>query len=71
MCADGGVQDDEQDYDFPVWAGLLKTKLIVDGVVDDEHLCDGIERPEALANLTPGSPLEEYVRHNIKLLEKA
>ncbi|MEQ9444757.1 MAG: pyridoxamine 5'-phosphate oxidase family protein [Rhodospirillaceae bacterium] len=67
---DGGVQDAKEDYDFPVWAGLLKTKLVVEDVVEDERLCDGTERPAPLADLALGTALEDYVRSNIQLLDQ-
>ena len=41
--AGSGVDDDEEDYEIPVWAGVLPVTLSIAGMVDDERLLPGVE----------------------------
>jgi nitroimidazol reductase NimA-like FMN-containing flavoprotein (pyridoxamine 5'-phosphate oxidase superfamily) len=38
--------DDEEDYDLPVWAGVIPLKLVASAPVADPRLPEGIEVPE-------------------------
>lgn len=40
--ADQGVDDEEADYDIPVWAGVLPLTLATGALVDDERLQPGV-----------------------------
>jgi nitroimidazol reductase NimA-like FMN-containing flavoprotein (pyridoxamine 5'-phosphate oxidase superfamily) len=41
----GGPIDDEGDYDFPVWAGVIPLRLAAGDPIDDYRLLEGIEPP--------------------------
>lgn len=43
---EGPVIDDEEDYAFPVWAGVLPLNLVTGDPIDDSRLADGTEAPE-------------------------
>jgi nitroimidazol reductase NimA-like FMN-containing flavoprotein (pyridoxamine 5'-phosphate oxidase superfamily) len=45
----GGPNDDEEDYDFPVWAGVLPLKQMTEPPIADSRLTSGIEPPEYVA----------------------
>jgi uncharacterized protein len=42
----GPVIDDEEDYAFPVWAGVLPLNLVTGDSIDDSRLADGIGVPD-------------------------
>ena len=42
---EGGVIDDEEDYSYPVWAGLLPLNLVPGDPVNDSRLAEGTEVP--------------------------
>jgi len=42
----GPVIDDEEDYAFPVWAGVVPLNLVVSDPIDDSRLADGIGVPD-------------------------
>ena len=35
----GGVEDDAEDYAFPVWAGIIPLRLVADAPIRDDR-CD-------------------------------
>ncbi len=43
---DVGVNDEPEDYDLPIWAGIVPLKQVARPPVADEQLKDGIEVPE-------------------------
>ena len=43
---EGPVVDDEEDYTFPVWAGVLPLNLVAGDPIDDSRLVDGIGVPD-------------------------
>jgi nitroimidazol reductase NimA-like FMN-containing flavoprotein (pyridoxamine 5'-phosphate oxidase superfamily) len=43
---DTGVQDEPEDYDLPIWAGIIPVKQIVEAPISDTQLQEGIEVPE-------------------------
>jgi nitroimidazol reductase NimA-like FMN-containing flavoprotein (pyridoxamine 5'-phosphate oxidase superfamily) len=42
----GGVIDDEQDYGFPVWAGVIPLSTVAGSPLDDQRLLSGQTVPE-------------------------
>lgn len=42
----GPPLDDEEDYDFPVWAGVIPLRLIADEPLDDPRVSAGITAPK-------------------------
>lgn len=47
---EGPVIDDEEDYAFPVWAGVLPLNLVPGDATSDSRLAEGIELPEYIRN---------------------
>jgi hypothetical protein len=47
---EGPVIDDEEDYAFPVWAGVLPLNLVAGDPLDDSRLVQGTEVPEHVRN---------------------
>jgi uncharacterized protein len=47
---EGPVVDDEEDYAFPVWAGVLPIKLITGDPINDSRLDEKISIPEYVKN---------------------
>lgn len=47
-CRAGGTKEDAGDLDWPVWAGHIPIRQIVEGPIPDDHLRDGLA-PPALA----------------------
>jgi hypothetical protein len=47
---EGPVIDDEEDYAFPVWAGVLPLNLVTGDAINDSRLAEGIELPEYVRN---------------------
>lgn len=47
---EGPVIDDEEDYAFPVWAGVLPLNLVTGDPTSDARLAEGIEVPEYIRN---------------------
>lgn len=43
---EGPVIDDEEDYAFPVWAGVLPLNMVPGEATNDSRLAEGIELPE-------------------------
>jgi nitroimidazol reductase NimA-like FMN-containing flavoprotein (pyridoxamine 5'-phosphate oxidase superfamily) len=46
----GPPADDEEDYQLPVWAGVLPLRLATGDAVPDSRLRDGIELPQYISN---------------------
>jgi nitroimidazol reductase NimA-like FMN-containing flavoprotein (pyridoxamine 5'-phosphate oxidase superfamily) len=47
---EGPVIDDEEDYAFPVWAGVLPLNLVTGDPIDDSRLAQGTKVPEYVRN---------------------
>jgi nitroimidazol reductase NimA-like FMN-containing flavoprotein (pyridoxamine 5'-phosphate oxidase superfamily) len=44
-----GMPDDEdEDYDIPVWAGVLPVESALTGLLDDDRLIDGVEASDVV-----------------------
>jgi uncharacterized protein len=52
----GGPVDDEEDYDLPVWAGVLPLKLVPGAPVPDARLREAIPVPGHVAAWQRGRP---------------
>lgn len=48
---DGGPDDDEADYDLPVWAGVVPIRSVVEAPQDDDRLAAGIDQPDYLRSI--------------------
>ena len=48
----GPVVDDEEDYSFPTWAGVVPLEMVAGAPVDDERLVAGVSVPEYARNYT-------------------
>ena len=49
--ADSGVDDEDDDYEIPVWAGVLPITTSIGSPVDDERLLAGVEPSAAVRAL--------------------
>ena len=45
----GPPKDDEEDYDLPIWAGVIPTRMETLAPVPDPRNLDGVEMPEHVA----------------------
>ncbi|MGA8440565.1 MAG: pyridoxamine 5'-phosphate oxidase family protein [Candidatus Sulfotelmatobacter sp.] len=50
----GPVVDDEEDYSFAVWAGIVPLAMVAGTPTDDSRLLDGLRAPEYARNYTRG-----------------
>ena len=48
----GPPMDDEEDYAFPTWAGVMPLEMVAGKPIDDAHLLPGKSAPDYLANYT-------------------
>jgi nitroimidazol reductase NimA-like FMN-containing flavoprotein (pyridoxamine 5'-phosphate oxidase superfamily) len=44
----GGPIDDAEDYDLPIWAGVVPMRTVFDDPIDDEELRVEVEAPDYL-----------------------
>ncbi len=49
--ADNGVEDEDDDYEIPVWAGVLPMTTSIGSPVDDERLLPGVEPSDVVRAL--------------------
>jgi hypothetical protein len=47
---EGGVTDDEEDYSFPTWAGIVPLRTVAGTPLDDPRLLAGQEVPKYARN---------------------
>jgi len=52
--ADNGVEDEDDDYEIPVWAGVLPMTTSIGSPVDDERLLPGVEPSDVVRALQSG-----------------
>ncbi|HKR60415.1 MAG TPA: pyridoxamine 5'-phosphate oxidase family protein [Pyrinomonadaceae bacterium] len=50
----GPPLDDEEDYDLPVWAGVIPLRLAAGEPIKDPRLSEGIEQPAYILNYRRG-----------------
>jgi nitroimidazol reductase NimA-like FMN-containing flavoprotein (pyridoxamine 5'-phosphate oxidase superfamily) len=50
----GPVVDDEEDYSFAVWAGVVPLTMVAGAPIDDSRLLEGWRAPEYARNYTRG-----------------
>ncbi len=49
----GAPKDDEEDYDWPVWAGVIPVQQVRGPAVPDERLSQALPAPDYLTELMP------------------
>jgi nitroimidazol reductase NimA-like FMN-containing flavoprotein (pyridoxamine 5'-phosphate oxidase superfamily) len=49
--SDNGVEDEDEDYQIPVWAGVLPVTSTVGSLVDDDHLLPGADPSDVVKAL--------------------
>lgn len=49
--SDKGVDDEEDDYDIPIWAGVLPIRQVIDAPVDDQRLLPGVAPSDVVMKL--------------------
>jgi nitroimidazol reductase NimA-like FMN-containing flavoprotein (pyridoxamine 5'-phosphate oxidase superfamily) len=47
---EGPVVDDEEDYSFPTWAGVIPLQVVAGAPIDDSRLLDGVDLPAYAKN---------------------
>lgn len=52
-----GAVDDEEDYDHPVWAGVIPVRTVIGAAEPCSRLSSAIPWPESLSAYEPGRPL--------------
>ena len=55
----GPPKDDEDDYELPVWAGVLPMRIVAGEPVDDPHLSPGLVAPENVRSYRRASAVAE------------
>ena len=50
----GGPVDDEEDYELPIWAGVIPIKQVVGSPIADERNLSGVEIPEHVTKYNLG-----------------
>jgi hypothetical protein len=48
----GPAIDDEEDYAFPTWAGVVPLEMVAGSPIDDARLLQGTEVPEYARHYT-------------------
>ena len=43
---DVGVNDEPEDYELPIWAGIVPLKQVAEPPIADDKLIDGISVPD-------------------------
>ncbi len=49
---EGGPVDEPEDYELPIWAGVVPLHLAIDKVIPDDQLQPGVEQPDHVAALS-------------------
>ncbi len=50
----GGPIDDEEDYELPIWAGVIPLELTPGARVPDDRILDGVDMPPNVATYSRG-----------------
>ena len=50
----GGPIDDEEDYDLPIWAGVIPIEYVTRDIQDDPRNLPGVKRPPHVENYKIG-----------------
>ncbi len=52
--SENDVGDEEEDYDLPIWAGVIPLSIVAGTPEPDDRLLDGVEVPESVRQFTNG-----------------
>jgi len=58
----GQPVDDQEDYDLPIWAGVINFKTVVTDIVPDPKNLSSVLVPPGVAAYEAGQPLDEILR---------
>ncbi len=47
----GGPIDDDEDYDLPIWGGVVPVRQVFDAPEDDGRLVEGVDIPESVSQI--------------------
>lgn len=50
----GGPVDDEEDYELPIWAGVIPLELTPGALISDERLLEGVAQPTNVSDYARG-----------------
>ncbi len=65
-----GVGDDEEDFDLPIWAGVIPVTTVLGPVETCHRLVAGVDRPETLSLFPEGGRLDEALLAGQRLYEE-
>lgn len=65
-----GVADDEEDYDHPVWAGVIPVRTVIGEDEPCPRLLPALSRPESLSPYGAGRRLDEALSETHGIYEK-
>lgn len=69
-CRNAGVKDDEEDYNQPVWAGVIPLKTILEPAVPCPRLADDQNEPDNIGLYKTGASLNDIFQETQRLYEK-
>ena len=49
--SDTGVEDEDEDYDIPIWAGVLPITSTIGSLIDDDRLLPGVAPSEVVKSI--------------------
>ena len=65
-----GVGDDEEDFDLPIWAGVIPVTTVLGPVETCHRLVAGVDKPETLGLFPEGGRLDEALLAGQRLYEE-
>lgn len=69
-CRNAGVKDDEDDYQLPVWAGVIPIHMVLGEPAPCPHLSQHQTKPKYMDYYKPGHLLDDDLLKTQKLYEK-
>ncbi|GAA5235012.1 pyridoxamine 5'-phosphate oxidase family protein [Verticiella sediminum] len=57
----GQPVDDDEDYELPIWAGVIDFKTVVDQIRPDPRNLQGVPTPAGIEAYTPGATLDSVL----------
>lgn len=68
-CRAKGVGDDEEDYDLPIWAGVIPVKTTISAPEISPNVPAGVETPRYLNHFRAGRRLDDVLRESQSMYE--
>lgn len=64
-----GVGDDEEDFDLPIWAGVIPVTSVLGATQTCHRLVEGVEKPETLSIFPEGTRLDDALLAGQRIYE--